>query len=122
MLWYKELLRLIANKLSDGVAKLVEQAHNGEKIDGDATKTLIDIILFMELDDTDPSRPVCAIYNSILELPIRKVLDNFVQAAILINSRERWIINSLEQNFSRLEVEDKLDTVFFRARVFPAGV
>ena len=113
ILWHKELLQPTADKLSDGVAKLIEQRRNGERIDGGATKALIDIIFSMELDDTDPSRPVRAVYRSILELPIWKVLDAFNQTAIPTIFHERWIIESFQRDISRLEVEDKLDTIFF---------
>ncbi len=112
ILWHRELLQPTAGKLSDGVAELIEQRRNGERIDGGATKALIDIILSMELDDTNPLRPVRAVYISILELPIRKVLDAF-QAAIPTNFRKLWTIQSFQRNISRLEVEDKLDTIFF---------
>ncbi|KAN0102616.1 Cullin repeat-like-containing domain protein [Hyaloscypha variabilis] len=113
VLWHRELLQPTAGKLSDGVAKLIEQRRNGERIDGGATKALIDIILSMELDDTDPSRPVHAVYSSILELPIRKVLDTFSETAIPTIFHERWIIESFQQNISWLEVQEKLDTIFF---------
>ncbi|RDW57732.1 hypothetical protein BP5796_12533 [Coleophoma crateriformis] len=117
VLWYKELLQPTADRLSDGVAQLVEQARAGERIDDGATKALIDVILSLELDESDPARPVRAVYNSILELPIRKVVDTFIQTANM-TFRERWIIEDLQSDISWLEVEDKLGTIFFGSEYF----
>lgn len=112
VLWYKELLHPIVDMLSDSVARLIVQRRNGERIDGGSTTALIDIILSMDLNDTDPARPVRAVYRSILDLPIRKLLDAFNQTIFTI-SNEQWITESFQQNTSQLEVEDKLNEIFF---------
>jgi cullin 1 len=113
VLWYSELFQHIADPLADAVATVVEQRRNGESIEDDTTKSLIDVIVSLELDGTDPSNSVRDIYRAILEMPIRKVVEASPHKAVPPKFSALRSIESLQESLSRVKVEDKLNAIFF---------
>ncbi|TKA54447.1 hypothetical protein B0A53_03140 [Rhodotorula sp. CCFEE 5036] len=69
-----------SNKLTSAVLKLIEKQRNGETIETDLVKKVIDSFVALGLDEADTNRQNLEVYRSAFESPFIKATETYYQA------------------------------------------
>ncbi|KAM0751648.1 Cullin-domain-containing protein [Meredithblackwellia eburnea MCA 4105] len=97
-------------KLSTAVLKLIEKQRNGETIESDLIKKVIDSFVALGLDETDTSRQNLEVYRDAFERPFLIATENFYKAESEMYISENSITEYMKKAEARLaEEENRID-------------
>ncbi|GAA6029019.1 hypothetical protein NBRC10512_001646 [Rhodotorula toruloides] len=87
------------NKLTAAVLKLIEKQRNGETIETDLVKKVIDSFVALGLDETDTNRQNLEVYRQAFEAPFLSATDSFYSA----ESEQYLAANSVTEYMKKAE-------------------
>ncbi|CEJ84164.1 Putative Cullin family protein [[Torrubiella] hemipterigena] len=108
--WRQVLFAQVSGKVMDAVLKLVEKQRNGETIEQDQIKKVVNSFVSLGLDEADPSKSTLDVYRYHFERPFLDATKEFYQAESKQFVLENPVVEYMKKAEVRLaEEENRVD-------------
>ncbi|KAI1811543.1 Cullin-domain-containing protein [Poronia punctata] len=105
--WRTEFFSLVHDKVMDAVLKLVERQRNGETIEHNQIKQVVDSFVSLGLDDNDATKTTLDIYRTHFEKPFLAATRAFYQAESKQFVADNSVVDYMTKAETRLEEEEE---------------
>lgn len=105
--WRKVLFGQVSGKVMDAVLKLVEKQRNGETIEHNQIKQVVDSFVSLGLDESDMSRSTLDVYRYHFEKPFLEATREFYQAESKQFVAENSVVEYMKKAEARLAEEEE---------------
>lgn len=108
--WRQVLFAQVSGKVMDAVLKLVEKQRNGETIEQDQIRKVVNSFVSLGLDEADPSKSTLDVYRYHFERPFLEATKEFYQAESKQFVSENPVVEYMKKAEIRLaEEENRVD-------------
>lgn len=105
--WRKVLFEQVSGKVMDAVLKLVEKQRNGETIEHNQIKQVVDSFVSLGLDEADMSRSTLDVYRYYFERPFLEATAEFYTAESKQFVAENSVVEYMKKAEVRLAEEEE---------------
>ncbi|KAH0597556.1 hypothetical protein MHUMG1_04935 [Metarhizium humberi] len=105
--WRKVLFEQVSGKVMDAVLKLVEKQRNGETIEHNQIKQVVDSFVSLGLDEADMSRSTLDVYRYYFERPFLEATAEFYNAESKQFVAENSVVEYMKKAEVRLAEEEE---------------
>jgi cullin 1 len=105
--WRNVLFQQVSGKVMDAVLKLVEKQRNGETIEYNQIKLVVDSFVSLGLDEGDSSKTTLDVYRFHFEKPFLEATGEFYRAESKQFVAENSVVEYMKKAESRLEEEEE---------------
>ncbi|KHO01543.1 cullin-1 [Metarhizium album ARSEF 1941] len=105
--WRKVLFEQVSGKVMDAVLKLVEKQRNGETIEHNQIKQVVDSFVSLGLDEADMSRSTLDVYRYHFERPFLEATAEFYTAESKQFVAENSVVEYMKKAEARLAEEEE---------------
>lgn len=103
--WREELFSKISGKVMDAVLMMVEKQRNGETIDQQQIKSIVDSFVSLGLDETDSTKSTLDVYRYNFEIPFLEDTKKYYQKESAAFISENPVVEYMKKAERRLEEE-----------------
>ena len=103
--WREELFSKISSKVMDAVLMMVEKQRNGETIDQQQIKSIVDSFVSLGLDETDSTKSTLDVYRHNFERPFLEDTKKYYQKESAAFISENPVVEYMKKAERRLEEE-----------------
>jgi len=104
--WKKDLFDHVQKHVMDGVLKLVEKQRNGETIETQMVKSIVDSFVSLGLDDNDSSKSTLDVYREFFEKPYLEATMNYYRMESKSFVAENSVVEYMKKAEARLQEEE----------------
>lgn len=104
--WKKDLFDHVQKHVMDGVLKLVEKQRNGETIETQMVKSIVDSFVSLGLDDNDSSKSTLDVYREFFEKPYLEATMNYYRMESKAFVAENSVVEYMKKAEARLSEEE----------------
>jgi cullin 1 len=105
--WRLTLFSEVHEKVMDAVLKMVEKQRNGETIEHNQIKSIVDSFVSLGLDEADPTKSTLDVYRFNFEQPFIEATKAFYQAESKQFVAENSIVEYMKKAAVRLDEEEE---------------
>ncbi|KAF7922802.1 uncharacterized protein EAE97_010966 [Botrytis byssoidea] len=98
--WRETLFTAVHSKVMDAVLKMVERQRNGETIEHNQIKAIVDSFVSLGLDESDPTKSTLDVYRFHFEKPFLEATEAFYRT----ESKEFVAENSIVEYMKKAEI------------------
>jgi len=110
--WRDVLFKAVSKKVMDAVLKLVEKQRNGETIEHNQIKQVVDSFVSLGLDDGDNTKTTLDIYRFHFEKPFLEATKAFYQQESKQFVAENSVVEYMKKAQARLDEEEERVSVY----------
>lgn len=115
--WKDDFFKIVQEKVMDAVLKLVEKQRNGETIDHQQIKQIVDSFVLLGLDENDSSKSTLEVYRLYFERPFINSTRVYYQAESKRFVAENSVVEYMKKADARLEEEKERVGLYLHADI-----
>ncbi|KAK1752069.1 Cullin-1 [Echria macrotheca] len=105
--WRDVLFQEVSSKVMDAVLKLVEKQRNGETIEYNQIKQVVESFVSLGLDESDPTKTTLDVYRYHFERPFLEATTAFYKAESKQFVAENSVVEYMKKAEARLDEEEE---------------
>ncbi|TVY21686.1 Cullin-1 [Lachnellula arida] len=115
--WRQTLFNEVNEKVMDAVLKMIEKQRNGETIEHNQIKRIVDSFVSLGLDESDSTKSTLEVYRFHFQRPFLEATKVFYQAESKQFVAENSIVEYMKKAETRLDEEEERVTMYLNADV-----
>ncbi|KAF6841957.1 Cullin family protein [Colletotrichum plurivorum] len=115
--WRRVLFESVSEKVMEAVLKLVEKQRNGETIEYNQIKQVVDSFVSLGLDDSDPNKSTLDVYRYHFEKPFLAATLEYYQNESKQFVAENSVVEYMKKAEARLDEEEERVRMYLHADI-----
>lgn len=116
--WKLDLFEATQKQVMDGVLRLVEKQRNGETIETQVVKSILDSFVSLGLDENDSSKSTLEVYRQFFEAPFIAATTEYYRAESKQFVAENSVVEYMKKAEARLKEEEERVRLYLHPEIF----